>query len=210
MATVHDVVGHVRQLGSDGRRSIVGIAGPPGAGKTTLARLVIAALNAEPGPVAVAVPMDGFHLADAALDIAGLRAWKGRIDTFDADGYLSLLRRLRDDDGRPVHAPSFDRDLEQPIAASITVVPDARIVVTEGNYLLDDEHPWPDVATLLDVVWYVECDDTLRRRRLLARHIEFGKSPAEAEAWVDRVDEPNAIRVRRTRSRATGVVTSGG
>jgi len=190
-----------RALGRPGR-ALIGIAGPPGAGKSTLAqRLVTAA-----GPAGAWVPMDGFHLADAALDRLGLRGRKGAPETFDGWGYLALLRRLAAETDHPVWAPGFERTLEQPLAGSIPVGPQVRLVVTEGNYLLLDRPPWPEVRAALSEVWYVEADAGVRLERLLARHVEFGKSPAEAEAWVAAVDEPNARLVERGRGAADLVV----
>jgi len=183
-------------------RALIGIAGPPGAGKSTLAERLVTAL----GPAAAWVPMDGFHLADAALDRLGLRDRKGAPETFDGWGYLALLRRLATETAHPVWAPGFERTLEQPIAGSIPVGPEVRLVVTEGNYLLLDRPPWPQVRAALSEVWYVEADAGVRLERLLARHVEFGKSPAEARAWGAAVDEPNASLVERRRDAADLVV----
>ncbi len=58
----------------------------------------------------------------------------------------------------------------------------------------------------LDEVWFCELDETERVRRLVARHEEFGKSHAEAVAWVHRSDGPNAELVAATRDRADLVV----
>ncbi len=152
--------------------------------------------------------MDGFHLADAELERLGRRDRKGAIDTFDAYGYLAVLQRIRAQTGEVVYAPAFDRHIEQPIAGSIPVPPDARLVVTEGNYLLDDDPPWPSVRKLLSEVWFIDVPREERHRRLVARHVEFGKSPEQAEAWVNTVDEPNAERIERVRHKADLVVTS--
>jgi len=190
-----------RALGRPGR-ALIGIAGPPGAGKSTLAQRLVTAV----GPAGAWVPMDGFHLADAALDRLGLRGRKGAPETFDGWGYLALLRRLAAETDHPVWAPGFERTLEQPLAGSIPVGPQVRLVVTEGNYLLLNRPPWPEVRAALSEVWYVEADAGVRLERLLARHVEFGKSPAEAEAWVAAVDEPNARLVERGRGAADLVV----
>jgi pantothenate kinase len=182
-------------------RVILGITGPPGAGKTRLAVHIASSFDD-----AVHVPMDGFHLADAELRRLGRLDRKGAIDTFDADGFCALLDRVRAVPSHTVYAPAFDRDIEQPIAGSIAVPPETRLVVTEGNYLLDDESPWPAVKARLDEVWFVDVPHEERHRRLVARHIEFGKSPDQAEAWVRAVDEPNAARIESTRHKADFVV----
>ncbi|MEV1020318.1 nucleoside/nucleotide kinase family protein [Streptomyces sp. NPDC050264] len=187
-----------------GPRRILGIAGPPGAGKSTLAESVVRALD---GP-AVLVPMDGFHLADAELARLGRAERKGAPDTFDAYGYAALLARLRSPHaGETVYAPSFERELEQPVAGALPVAPDVPLIVTEGNYLLLDEEPWSTaVRPLLDEVWWVAVDDAVRVERLIARHIAFGKSPAFARDWVLRSDEANARRVAAGRERADVIV----
>lgn len=188
-------------------RLIVGLTGAPGAGKTTLASALADAL---PARLATAVvPMDGFHLADVTLDALGLRERKGAPETFDADGYRALLARLREPGDRPVFAPGFERTLEQPVAAAVTVPPQTRVVLTEGNYLLLDRGAWSGVRALLDEVWFVETDEVLRTTRLGERHVAFGKSAEETTAWVAAVDGPNAALVAATRERADLVVRLG-
>jgi pantothenate kinase len=131
---------------------------------------------------------------------------KGAIDTFDGHGYLALLQRIGTRPSHVIYAPAFDRDIEQPIAGGIPVFPETRLVVTEGNYLLDDDEPWPSVRNVLDEVWFIEVPRDERHRRLVDRHIEFGKSSEEAEAWVRTVDERNADRIENTRHKADLVV----
>jgi pantothenate kinase len=178
-------------------RRIIGIAGPPGAGKSTYA----AHLVAESDVPAVQVPMDGFHLADTALVALGLRDRKGAPETFDALGYAALLRRLRTA-AETVWAPAFERGLEQPVAGAIAVGPEVELVVTEGNYLLLDRPEWRAVRAALDETWFLDLDRDVRRGRLVARHVEFGKSPEAAALWVARVDDANAALVAETRSSA--------
>ncbi|MCL7424956.1 nucleoside/nucleotide kinase family protein [Streptomyces sp. YS415] len=208
--TFDDLLARARSLTSSGRRAILGIAGSPGAGKTTLAEHLVRRLNGCGAPWAVHVPMDGFHLADAELDRLGLRDRKGAPDTFDAAGYAALLRRLREEaDEDVVYAPGFERVLEQPVAGMIPVPPTARLVVTEGNYLLLGTGAWARVRPQLDEVWFCDQDEDERLLRLIARHEEFGKSHEEAVAWVLRTDQRNAALVAGTRGRADLVVPAG-
>src|SRR6478609_8739288 len=148
--------------------------------------------------------MDGFHYADVELVRRGLRDRKGAPETFDAEGYAALLARVRAGE-EGVVAPMFERGLEQPIAGAIAV-PASGTVVTEGNYLLLDEPRWRAVRRQLDVVWHLHVDDAVRRERLVARHVEFGKSADEARAWVARVDEANARLVEAAAERADEVI----
>lgn len=205
--TFDDLVHRARALPRDGRRAILGVAGSPGAGKSTLAESLVRELNGTGEPWVAHVPMDGFHLADAELERLGLRDRKGAPETFDAAGYAALLRRLRDDDPvDTVYAPGFERVLEQPLAGAIPVPPTARLVVTEGNYLLLDRGSWARVRLLLDEVWFCEVPERERLRRLIARHEEFGKSHEEAVSWVHRSDQRNAELVAGSRDRADLVV----
>ncbi|MFI0508716.1 nucleoside/nucleotide kinase family protein [Streptomyces sp. WSLK1-5] len=205
--TFDDLVTRARSLAEPGRRAVLGIAGSPGAGKTTLAEHLVRALNGPGEPWVAHVPMDGFHLADVELERLGLRDRKGAPETFDAAGYAALLRRLREEtDGDVVYAPGFERVLEQPVAGAIPVPPTARLVVTEGNYLLLGSGAWARVRTQLDEVWFCELDEEERLRRLVARHEEFGKTHDEAVAWVTRSDQRNAETVAATRERADLVV----
>jgi pantothenate kinase len=146
------------------------------------------------------------HLGVALRARLGLRDRKGAPRTFDVDGYVSALQRLRDDPERTLYVPGFERDLEQPIAAAIAIPPSARVVVTEGNYLLLPDGGWERVRLLLAETWFVEVDDNVRRDRLVRRHEEFGKSAEAARAWVESVDEPNAALVASTREDADLIV----
>jgi pantothenate kinase len=186
-----------RTLASGGR-AVLGICGAPGAGKSTLADRVVAAV----GDVAVVVPMDGFHLHDDELARLGRSDRKGAPDTFDVAGYTALLRRLRTETGHTVYAPAFDRSRELAVAGAIAVRPEQRLVVTEGNYLLHDGPGWSDVGPLLDEAWYVETDERRRLQRLVDRHVEHGKPPALAHRWATESDQANALLVARTRPAA--------
>jgi len=179
-------------------RAVLGITGPPGAGKTTLT----SGLLAELGPEVAHLPMDGFHLADAQLDRLGLRERKGAPETFDVDGYVAALSRLHAAPDSVLYVPGFERDLEQPIAAALAIAPSARLVITEGNYLLLTDGGWEHVRPLLAECWYVDLADDVRRERLLRRHEHFGKTPDAAREWVERSDEANARLVAATRVRA--------
>ncbi|SHH54930.1 nucleoside/nucleotide kinase family protein [Streptomyces sp. 3214.6] len=210
MLTFDDLLIRARALAGDGRRrALLGITGSPGAGKTTLAERLVRELNGAGEPWVAHVPMDGFHLADVELDRLGRRDRKGAPDTFDAAGYAALLRRLREesDGDEVVYAPGFERVLEQPVAGAVPVPPTARLIVTEGNYLLLATGAWQRVRAALDEVWFCAVAEDERVRRLVARHEEFGKGHEEAVAWVLGTDQRNADLVAATRDRADLVVT---
>lgn len=212
--TIGELAARARALVRPGRRAVLGIAGSPGVGKSTLVEHLLTALRDGPAPDGgegagewvAHVPMDGFHLADVELHRLGRRDRKGAPDTFDAAGYAALLRRLREDEDEVVYAPGFERELEQPIAGSIPVPRSARLVITEGNYLLHDEGDWARVRPRLDEVWYCELDEAERVRRLVARHERFGKDHAAAVAWSLGTDQRNADLVAATRHRADLIV----
>jgi pantothenate kinase len=213
IVTLAELVDRARQLQPGTRRRVIGVVGSPGAGKTTLVEAMLDALVPAvglPDGWVAHVPMDGFHLADVELSRLGRLDRKGAPDTFDAAGYAALLHRIRAVHGTPetVYAPGFDRDLEQPLAGAIAVLPQCRLVLTEGNYLLLENDAWPRVREQLDEVWFLDADDEVRRSRLVRRHVRFGKAPADAEAWVAQVDEPNARLVESTRDLADLVVAA--
>ncbi|ROQ39511.1 pantothenate kinase [Frondihabitans sp. PhB188] len=201
---IADLVQRVRhlQLKHAGRRLMIGIAGEPGSGKSTLATRLAESL----GDAAVA-PMDGFHLANAELGRLDLAERKGAPETFDAWGYLALLRRLRTADEPVVYAPMYTRDVEESIGSAIAIPGDVPIVISEGNYLLGDDDPWPLVHAEFDEVWFVDTPRDLRLSRLIERHERFGKSPEAARAWATGPDEENALVVRMSRELADLVVS---
>jgi pantothenate kinase len=184
-------------------RFLTALAGPPGAGKSTLAAELVAAL----GQGAKAVPMDGFHYDDAVLHARGARDRKGAPDTFDAQGFFHLLRRLRRED--EVAIPLFDRDLEISRAGADIVTATDRLLVIEGNYLLLNEAPWPQAAPLFDLTVWIEVPEDELDRRLLARWAHYGKSPEQARAWIDGNDMPNIRRVTQNSGPADYVIRWG-
>jgi pantothenate kinase len=196
-----DLVDRAAGLARTGR-GMLGICGAPGAGKSTLAANLVEAL----GDKAVYVGMDGFHLAQVELARLGRTERKGAPDTFDAHGYVNLLRRLRDQTGI-VYAPEFRREIEEPIAGAIPVFPEIPLVVTEGNYLLVPERPWGDVRDLLDEIWFLRPGESERHRRLIARHEAFGRSPDEARDRALGSDERNATVINATAERADLVLS---
>lgn len=188
-------------------RFVLGVAGPPGAGKSTLAAALRDTLDAGAAEVA---PMDGFHLTNAELTAAGALARKGEPDTFDIAGYVSRLRRLREMPlGQPVSWPLYDRERHEPVPGGV-VFDRQPIVITEGNYLLLDGQGWAQVRDCLDEAWYLDVPAVELRKRLLRRHIRGGKSAEVAEAKVSRSDLRNAELVAGTRGNADLVLRADG
>jgi pantothenate kinase len=187
-------------------RAILGITGPPGAGKSTLAERLVTELAGD----AAYLPMDGFHLAHRVLADLGRVERKGAPDTFDAAGYVAVLRRLRDPREGCVYAPRFVRDIEDSIAGAIPVGPSIPLVVTEGNYLLLPDGPWAAVRSLLDEVWYLDLPEPARLQRLIDRHMAFGRDAAQARARATGSDLRNAAVIEASRDRADLVVALAG
>jgi pantothenate kinase len=184
-------------------RFLLGIAGPPGAGKSTVAAAVEHAANEQRGPGFAAVaPLDGFHLSNERLDQLGLRNVKGAPETFDVEGFVDLLERVRSDPTSTVLWPAFDRTIEQTVPDAIPITGSTRLVVTEGNYLLLDRPGWGQVRPLLDEAWYVEAPRAVLRERLLARALAGGRTEADAVSHVDESDLRNAALVAATKAAA--------
>lgn len=204
------LVTRARALALRGERQILGITGAPGAGKSLLAERLVERLGPE---LAVLVPMDGFHFANEVLHRLGRHARKGAHDTFDAWGYVALMRRIHDQpaaqaEGREdiIYAPRFRRDLEEPIGSAIAVKPEVPLIVTEGNYLLHDRAPWPQMLDLVDETWFLAPTEEQRLEQLIARHERFGRSPDEARERSLGSDQVNAELILSTAEAADLVV----
>lgn len=210
-APSHDAVAtlarRVERAASGSPRYLLGIAGSPGSGKTTLAAALVSELNSRGPGTAAALPMDGFHLANATLDRLGRRARKGALDTFDGWGFVALLHRVRADTDHTVFAPSFRRSVDEGVAAEIAIGPETRIVVVEGNYLLVDDGPWAHVRDALDQVWFCATTEAERESRLIERHTRHGRTVEAATRWAREVDGVNAALIEATRERADLVVS---
>lgn len=200
---IQQAVADLRLRMSDGSRILLGVAGAPGAGKSTFS----ASLADFFGPgAALVVPMDGFHLGNAIIDGTPLKQRKGAPDTFDVGGYFSLLQRLARRDEDVVYAPDFRRSIDEPVAASIAVPASVPLIITEGNYLLAENPAWQRVRSQLDEVWFIDTPPALRLSRLVERHMVFGMDRPAAEAWANGSDEANARLIEATRDRADRVI----
>jgi len=199
--TPAELAQEIRRRAQGQGRFITALAGPPGAGKSTLAAKVVALLGAG----ARTVPMDGFHYDDAVLTKRGLRSRKGAPETFDVQGFIHLMSRLRA--GGEVAIPIFDRALELSRGSADIVTDDDCLLVVEGNYLLLDEAPWRDLAPYFDLTVSIEVSEAELDRRLLDRWAHFGKTPEAARHWIDSNDMPNIRRVIHGSRKADLVVT---
>jgi len=183
------------------RRIVVGVAGAPGAGKSTIAEQLVESLY----PRAALVQMDGFHLTQSRLTELGRRERMGAPDTFDVDGFratLVAIRRGFGDSARSVFIPGFDREIEEPVPDAIAVTPESPCVIIDGNYLLLDSGGWERTRPLLDLTFFVEVDDGVRLERLIARHERFGKTAVAARDWALGPDQANAELIAATAERA--------
>jgi pantothenate kinase len=188
------------------KRVIVAVAGPPGAGKSTIAAELAGVL---PEGSAAVVPMDGFHYDDVVLEAKGLRPRKGAPETFDFDGYETLLKRLQAGDV-DVAIPVFDRTIELSRAAAAIVPREAKFVLTEGNYLLLDEEPWLRLAPLFDFTVFLDVPRDELERRLIQRWLDHGRTPEDGRNWVNSNDLPNVDRVLGRRRKADLTVSQAG
>ncbi|MFF2318580.1 nucleoside/nucleotide kinase family protein [Arthrobacter sp. NPDC058097] len=202
-AEIQQAVAQLRSRVTSGRRFLLGVAGSPGSGKSTFSACLAEALGSD---AALVVPMDGFHLGNAIIDSTPLRQRKGAPDTFDVGGYLSLLQRLARRDEDVVYAPDFRRTLDEPVAASLAVPAAFPVIITEGNYLLNDGPRWQQVRAQLDEVWFIDTPHDMRLARLIERHMLFGMDRAAAEAWANGPDAANARLIEATRSRADRIL----
>jgi pantothenate kinase len=202
MSGIASVAAAIFKHAGKSSRFIVAIAGPPGAGKSTVADELLGLL---PAGSAAVVPMDGFHYDDAVLTAKGLRQRKGAPETFDVDGYETLLKRLRPADA-DVAIPVFDRSIELSRAAAAIVPHDVKFILTEGNYLLLDEQPWSRLAALFDYTIFLDVSRDELERRLIQRWLDHGRTPEDGRNWVNSNDLPNVDRVLAHRRPADLVV----
>jgi pantothenate kinase len=170
-------------------RTIIGIVGKPGGGKSTLSKFLLKGMDST---LVSVVPMDGFHLSNKVLKELGRSDRKGAQDTFDVNGFKTLIERIKLDNVDPIYYPIFDRAIEESIAAQGVVYPSTRVVIVEGNYLMHDGDGWQEIPPILDQSWYAFLEEDIRISRLISRHIAFGKDPESAKAWAKGSDQVNA------------------
>ena len=181
------------------QRFVLGVVGKPGVGKSTFTDYLREQLSSE---LVAILPMDGFHMSNEKLIELGRRERKGAPDTFDVDDFAQVLANVRDGYGVDIHFPIFNREIEASISNAGLIRAGVKLVIVEGNYLLHDQSGWEKITSHIDESWFLSVDDDLRMARLIARHIEFGKSPEDAKAWSEGTDEANARLIQLTLPRA--------
>lgn len=176
LTTTDALVREVRKRAIEHERILVAVAGPPGSGKSTLAENLAERL----GPSAAVLPMDGFHLDNATLRQMDLFDRKGAPETFDASGFVALVRELRSN--KDLFYPTFDREADSTVPRGGQIGKQTNVVVVEGNYLLLDNPPWSELADLFDLTVSIDVDRDVLETRLIKRWLDHGLSEADAEA----------------------------
>lgn len=184
-------------------RSIIGIVGKPGAGKSTVVSEIEKRFDSSQVSV---IPMDGYHLSNEELISLDRRDRKGAPDTFDTQAFIELLSIVKNNAESEHRFPVFHREIEASIENEGSVPSGVKVIVVEGNYLFSEEHNWQGVFPLLDHTWFIEIDDEVRIERLIARHIRFGKTKEDAENWSKGSDEANARFIAKTASKAKNLI----
>ncbi len=190
-----------------GNRYFLGITGCPAAGKSVLAENLSNEINIRTGDdLAAVIPMDGFHLPNNVLEKSGLAKVKGSPETFDADSFIELIHRLHELPDQHIMCPAYDRKTHNPVENAITIQPDNRLIIVEGNYLLLNVSPWSTIRSKLNEVWYIDTPLETVKERLLHRHVAGGASKDEAERKMESVDFPNAELIKKTRLLASKII----
>ena len=192
---------------NENKRFLLGIIGVPGAGKSTLAELLMKKANdVLHEKCAIVVPMDGYHYHNDILIEKGLLPLKGIPETFDAQRFVMLMKEIAFSNAEKIPCPSYDRDLHNPVEGSIIIEKRHKIIIVEGNYLLLDTCPWNELAELFDESWFIEASPGITKERLLTRHVRTGRSIEDALRKIESTDAPNAELIIQTRPRANKVI----
>ena len=204
MSSTAEIVARLRQQAEPFSRYMVGIAGAPGSGKSTLSAQLRDSLIAA-GESAIVVPMDGFHFDDAVLNARGHRARKGAPYTYDVAGFEVLLKRIKAKEP-DIAIPVFDRSMELSRAAADVISADAKFILVEGNYLLLNSAPWNRLKPLFDFTLFVDEPEIELVRRLMQRWHEHGFDEAYAKNWIASNDLLNIRTIQADSAKADLVV----